>query len=148
MTNKHTIPDKILFSISTLATLILATGTVTDFVTQSAAAQNASMLITTDQTQTCDTAGSVSPVSSSCNGSTSNNIANSPISHVRYECPTGTPFTFNIVGTTCISLTIVGKPIELGILEGLCTGVLHGQSVITQVGLNSGVQCKLPATAA
>jgi hypothetical protein len=82
----------VLFSVSALAALMLAASIAAAFVTQPAAAQDTSIPTTTHQTQTCDTAGSTSPISISCNGTSNNNVANSP-SHpnppsAEIKCPT------------------------------------------------------------
>jgi len=45
---------------------------------QPTAAQNTSIPTTTHQTQACDTVGSASSISISCNGTSNNNVANSP----------------------------------------------------------------------
>ncbi|HEY7570337.1 MAG TPA: hypothetical protein VH796_03110 [Nitrososphaeraceae archaeon] len=78
MTNKYTIPNKILFSVSALAAFLLAAGTVAALIAQPAAAQDTLIPTTTHQAQTCNTAGSESSISISCNGTFNNNVANSP----------------------------------------------------------------------
>ena len=62
MTNNCTTPNKTLLSVSALAAILVATGTVAAFVAQPAAAQQYSIPTTTHQIQTCDTAGGASPI--------------------------------------------------------------------------------------
>jgi hypothetical protein len=171
VTNKYTIPNKILFSVSALAALILATGTVAALIAQPAAAQDTSIPTSTQQTQTCDTAGSASSISISCNGASNNNVANSPnppsaelrcptgftltqglcIAPVTYECPTDTPFrsSLNLVGTTCSGVTIGGFSQSDARTEGVfCTLQLHGQpTLIPLTAIFFRIQCDFPATA-
>jgi hypothetical protein len=81
MTNKNTKHYKILFSVLALAALILTVGIVAALIARPVAAQNTSIPTTTHQIQICDTAGSASSISISCNGTSNNNVANSPNSN-------------------------------------------------------------------
>jgi hypothetical protein len=161
VTNKYTVPNKILFSVSVLVALMLATGTVAALIAQPAAAQDTLIPTTTHQAQTCDTAGSASSISISCNGTFNNNVANSPnpkscptgftpsqglcVAPVTYVCPTGTAFagTFSLVGTTCRSITNHLPEVVTFILSNVCKS-LQGQ--VTIINPNS-IQCDVPATA-
>ena len=91
MTNNCTTPNKTLLSVSALAAILVATGTVAAFVAQPAAAQQYSIPTTTHQIQTCDTAGGASPIGTSCNGTSNNNVANSS--------PPATPNAPTVEGT-------------------------------------------------
>lgn len=127
--------------------VLLATGAVAVLVVQPAAAQQYSIPTTSDQAQTCDTAGSASPISTSCNGTSDNNIANSPSPPVEFECPTFTPFTFSLVGTTCNGIAIAHTFAEESLLASTCIE-LHGQPSATPVGGDFSIQCSgVPAIA-
>ncbi|MFZ0328685.1 MAG: hypothetical protein WAL66_15430 [Nitrososphaeraceae archaeon] len=76
MTNRTT-SNKALLSVAAIAAILVATGTIAASMTQPAAAQSISIPTTSTQTQTCDTAGTASPETNSCNGTVNNNVANS-----------------------------------------------------------------------
>ena len=75
MTNSTT-SNKML-SVVAIAAMLVATATIAALVTQPAAAQNISIPTTNNQSQACDTAGSGSAISNSCNGSFTNSVNNS-----------------------------------------------------------------------
>jgi hypothetical protein len=75
MTNRTT-SNKML-SVVAIAAMMVATATIAALVTQPVAAQTISLPTSVNQTQTCDTAGSWSAISNSCNGRSNNQVSNS-----------------------------------------------------------------------